>query len=195
MTYRVIHCGSGAMGRLALQGILNHPDLELVGQFVWSPEKVEQDSGVIAGMEPCGVTATDDWHTLYDLGADCLCDCGRSMPGEHERWLGHTLPLLEQGTNVINFSAFEFAHLPTAPAEDRARIEAACAKGNSSFFFTTATGAANGWATIACTGAAGKTATGTTACQATLRPCQLISSGSADDVGQRGISVLLAALA
>ena len=82
MTYRVIHCGSGAMGKLALQGILNHPDLELVGQFVWSPEKVGLDSGVIAGLEPSGVTATNDWQALHDLGADCLCDFGRSMPGE-----------------------------------------------------------------------------------------------------------------
>ncbi len=54
MTYRVIHCGSGAMGGLALQGILDHPDLELVGQFVWSPEKVGADSGLLAGREACG---------------------------------------------------------------------------------------------------------------------------------------------
>lgn len=132
------------MGKEALKGILNHPDLELVGQFVWSPEKVSVDSGVLAGLKPCGVLATDDWQALYDLNADCLCDFGRSMPGERERWLGHTLPLLERGTNVINFSAFEFAHPPTAPAKDRAGIEAACAAGDSSFFFT---GIDPGWAT------------------------------------------------
>ena len=88
--------------------------------------------------------ATDDWDTLYALGADCLCDFGRSMPGERDRWLAHTLPLLERGTNVVNFSAFEFAHPANAPVDDRAKIEAACEKGNSSFFFT---GIDPGWAT------------------------------------------------
>jgi hypothetical protein len=144
MAYRVIHCGSGAMGKEALKGIFDHPDLELVGQFVWSPAKVGVDSGVLAGRDPCGVIATADWDALYALNADCLCDLGRSMPGERDRWLGHTLPLLERGTNVVNFSAFEFAHPPTAPAEDRAMIEAACRAGNSSFFFT---GIDPGWAT------------------------------------------------
>jgi 2,4-diaminopentanoate dehydrogenase len=144
MPYRVIHCGSGAMGKEALRGIIDHPDLELVGQFVWSPEKRGVDSGVLAGLEPCGVVATNDWQALYALNADCLCDFGRAMPGERERWLGHTLPLLERGTNVVNFSAFEFAHPPTAPADDCARIEVACASGNSSFFFT---GIDPGWAT------------------------------------------------
>lgn len=143
-TYRVVHCGSGQMGRRALRGIIDHPDLELVGQFVWSPDKLGVDCGVLAGGDPIGITATNDWEALYALNPDCLCDFGRSMPGQHDRWLGHTLPMLERGTNVVNFSAFEFAHPATAPAAEKAQIEAACAKGDSTFFFT---GIDPGWAT------------------------------------------------
>ncbi len=157
MSLRVIHCGSGQIGKRALKGILNHPDLELVGQFVWSREKVGVDSGSLAGLDPVGVMATDSWEELYALGADCLCDFGRSMPGESDRWLAHSLPLLERGTNIVNYSAFELAHPPTAPVETRAKIEAACKAGNSSFLFS---GIDPGWATtdlaIAALAAAGR---------------------------------------
>jgi hypothetical protein len=99
MTYRVIHCGSGAMGKVALQGILNHPDLELVGQFVWSPEKVGMGSGMIAGIDCCGVIATDNWEAPHALGADGLCDFGPSMPGERDRCLGH--PAAASGATCV----------------------------------------------------------------------------------------------
>jgi 2,4-diaminopentanoate dehydrogenase len=36
MSYRVIHCGTGNIGREALAGIIHHPDLELVGHYVSS---------------------------------------------------------------------------------------------------------------------------------------------------------------
>src|SRR5689334_21383117 len=49
VTYRVVHCGRGAVGTAALQGILAHPDLELVGHHVWSPEKLGVDSGKLVG--------------------------------------------------------------------------------------------------------------------------------------------------
>jgi 2,4-diaminopentanoate dehydrogenase len=35
--YRVVHCGTGNIGREALAGVIHHRDLELVGQYVWSP--------------------------------------------------------------------------------------------------------------------------------------------------------------
>jgi hypothetical protein len=31
--YRVVHCGTGNIGREALAGVIHHPDLELVGQY------------------------------------------------------------------------------------------------------------------------------------------------------------------
>ena len=60
MTLRVVHCGTGNVGGAGLAGIINHPDLELVGQYVWSPEKVGVDSGALCGLPDTGITATDD---------------------------------------------------------------------------------------------------------------------------------------
>jgi hypothetical protein len=65
MALRVVHCGSGSSGKRALAGILDHPDLELVGQYVWSKDKADVDSGVLAGRAPCGIKATTGrrWST------------------------------------------------------------------------------------------------------------------------------------
>jgi hypothetical protein len=143
MALRVIHCGSGQSGARALAGILDHPDLELVGQYVWSQDKVGVDAGVLCGKAPCGVAATNDWDALIALKADCLSYFGRAMPGSIEP-VKEMLPFLAGGVNIVNFSAFEYAHPPSAPAEPKAWIEAACREGDSSLFFT---GIDPGWAT------------------------------------------------
>ena len=143
MAYRVIHCGSGTIGMAALRGILHHPDLELVGQYVWSPEKLGRDCGEIAGEAPIGVKATDSWEELLDLKADCVSYFGRSI-GRAEACIQQNVRFLERGTNVVNFSAFELAHPETGPANLRDPVKAACEAGGSSFFFS---GIDPGWAT------------------------------------------------
>ena len=52
MTYRVVHWGTGNAGRLALRGIINNPDLELVGLYAYSPEKVGKDAGELCDLGP-----------------------------------------------------------------------------------------------------------------------------------------------
>jgi hypothetical protein len=44
MAYRVIQWAAGGVGRAAIQGIANHPELELVGCFVTDPKKVGRDA-------------------------------------------------------------------------------------------------------------------------------------------------------
>jgi len=144
MALRVVHCGTGNMGKLGLKGVLNHPDLELVGHYVWSPEKVGVDSGTLCGVAPTGVLATNDWNALLDLGADCLSYFGDALEGRERETIDHALPFLERGTNVVSLSAFAVAHPATTAPELRDPIEAACRKGGSSMFFT---GIDPGWAT------------------------------------------------
>ena len=57
MTYRVIQWATGGVGRASIEGIVSHPELELVGVWVHSAEKVGRDVGEILGREPLGVTA------------------------------------------------------------------------------------------------------------------------------------------
>ncbi|WP_319453360.1 MULTISPECIES: dihydrodipicolinate reductase [unclassified Mycobacterium] len=143
MALRVVHCGTGNMGTVGLKYLLQLPDLELVGHYVWSPGKVGVDSGSLCGQPPTGVITTNDWQDLIRLDADCLVYFGDSI-GREEQAIQDAIAFLERGTNVVSFSAFELAHPATAPNELRDPIEAACRAGNSSMFFT---GIDPGWAT------------------------------------------------
>jgi 2,4-diaminopentanoate dehydrogenase len=72
MTYRVIQWATGNVGRAAIEGVLAHPDLELVGAYVYSPAKAGLDVGHICGRAPVGVAATDDRDAILALEADCV---------------------------------------------------------------------------------------------------------------------------
>ena len=48
MSYRVIQWATGNLGRAAIEGIVSHPDLELVGVWVHSAEKAGKDAGELA---------------------------------------------------------------------------------------------------------------------------------------------------
>jgi hypothetical protein len=69
---RVIQWATGGVGRAAIEGVLSHPDLELVGCWVHSAGKHGQDAGVIAGTGPVGVTATTSAEEILALDADCV---------------------------------------------------------------------------------------------------------------------------
>ena len=71
MTYRVALWGTGWAGRQAIPGILEHPDLELAGTYVTSPDKDGRDVGELAGISPIGLLATSDADRIMDLGVDC----------------------------------------------------------------------------------------------------------------------------
>ena len=49
MTYRVIQWATGGVGRAAIEGVLDHPELELVGCWVHSADKDGRDVGEIIG--------------------------------------------------------------------------------------------------------------------------------------------------
>ena len=49
MTYKVIQWGTGNLGTLAVQSILKHPDLELIGTWVSSSQKAGRDVGELRG--------------------------------------------------------------------------------------------------------------------------------------------------
>ena len=72
MTYRVIQWATGNVGRAAIEGVVGHPDLELVGCWVHSDAKDGVDAGEIAGIGPIGVAATTDRDAILALDADCV---------------------------------------------------------------------------------------------------------------------------
>jgi 2,4-diaminopentanoate dehydrogenase len=134
MTVRVVHWGTGATGALALRGILQHPDLELVGLYVHSAEKAGRDAAELCGLtEPTGVLATSDAAALLALGADCLSYSG---PGRSPTAIADVLPFLEAGIDVVTTSFSGLTHPPAAEPELRDPAEAAALAGGASFFST-----------------------------------------------------------
>src|SRR4029079_2112173 len=72
MTYRVIQWATGGVGRAAIEGVLTHPELELVGCWVHSASKAGRDVGELAGGAPIGIAATNDVEQILGVEADCV---------------------------------------------------------------------------------------------------------------------------
>jgi 2,4-diaminopentanoate dehydrogenase len=72
MTYRVIQWATGGVGRAAIEGVVAHPDLQLVGCWVHSANKHGRDAGEIAGGSAIGVAATHDIDEVLAIDADCV---------------------------------------------------------------------------------------------------------------------------
>ena len=52
MGLRVVQWATGGVGVAAIKGVLEHPDLELVGCWVHSPDKAGKDVGELIGTLP-----------------------------------------------------------------------------------------------------------------------------------------------
>lgn len=100
MTVSVVQWTTGLVGRSAVKAVLAHPDLELVGCWAWSPDKVGVDVGELCDLDPVGVAATDDIAELIALAPDCVL----YMALEWE--VDHMIELLEAGINVVSTANF-----------------------------------------------------------------------------------------
>ncbi len=72
---RVIQWSTGNIGTHALRAIIQHPEMELVGLWVHGADKQGKDAGVLAGLAPCSILATNDADVLLALDADVVCYC------------------------------------------------------------------------------------------------------------------------
>lgn len=126
--YKVVQWATGSMGRTALRRIIDHPDLELTGLFVYDERKAGRDAGEIARRGPTGVIATTRVEDILALDADVVIHTPRiSLP--YEKQNGDVERLLASGKNVISTAGF---HFPQAHGEAYARpLRAACLAGGS----------------------------------------------------------------
>src|SRR6185503_16562869 len=72
MAYRVVVWATGGIGSIAISTIGRRRDLELVGVWVHSDDKVGKDAGELANGEPIGLAATNDADALIALKPDCV---------------------------------------------------------------------------------------------------------------------------
>ena len=122
---RVVQWTTGNVGKQSVTAIARHPELELVGCFAWSPDKVGRDAGELCGLAPLGVSATDDVDALLACRPDCVV--------YNPMWIDvdELVRILESGANVVTTAAFITGH---SLGERRQRIVEACERGGSSIF-------------------------------------------------------------
>ena len=72
MVIKVGVWGPGSMGVIALRGVIDHPELQLVDLVVHSDAKAGRDAGELCGIAPVGVAATQDPAALLAGDADAV---------------------------------------------------------------------------------------------------------------------------
>ena len=72
MALRVVQWTTGNVGKRSVRAIHAHPDLDLVGCFAWSDDKVGIDVGELCGIDTIGIAATNDAEALFALEPDIV---------------------------------------------------------------------------------------------------------------------------
>jgi hypothetical protein len=123
--YRVVQWTTGNVGKSSVAAIASNPNLELVGLYAWSDEKAGRDAGELVGIEPLGVTATNDVDALLALKPDCVV--------YNPMWnnVDELVRILSAGVNVVASASFITGH---NLGDDRARLEEAAQKGGATLF-------------------------------------------------------------
>lgn len=125
MTIRVVQWATGGVGKAAVQAVLAHPDLELVGAWVHSESKNGRDVGEILELDPIGVRATTSKDEILALDADCVV-YSPLLPDESE-----VVALLRSGKNVVTPVGWVYPDLAKSTA-----ILEACAAGGTTLHGT-----------------------------------------------------------
>lgn len=141
---RVAVWGTGNVGRPAIRAVAAHRDLELVAVVVSNPEKVGKDAGTLAGIEPLGVAATDDWQSVIAGRIDALVYTA-SADTRAEAAFMDLLACLSAGVNVVSASFYPLLY-PSGQGAIKEAIEPVqmvCEQNDCSVFVS---GVDPGWA-------------------------------------------------
>jgi hypothetical protein len=130
VSYRIVLWTTGHVARFAGRAIVEHPDLELVGAYAWSPEKVGRDVGELIGTEPLGIVATADVDELLALRPDVVGYYQILRPDAIEEHTATLCRFLEAGVNVVSTSNLITGRWWSATE----RFDAAGRAGNASLF-------------------------------------------------------------
>jgi 4-hydroxy-tetrahydrodipicolinate reductase len=133
---RVFQFATGNVGSEMIKRLVAHPDLELVGLYCYTPEKIGRDAGEIAGIGPVGVKATGRLDDVLAAKPDVVNFNGV--------WPDVDLfcTLLESGINVVTTSDWITGHHRNknhphpSGRKPTELIEAACRKGGTTFYGT-----------------------------------------------------------
>ncbi|MFW3895167.1 hypothetical protein [Pseudomonas bharatica] len=126
--YKVVQWATGKLGRESLRQIIDHPDLQLAGVFVYSGDKAGQDAGALCGRPDTGIKATDDMAAILELDADFVLHMPM-LESTTDVSDDQVLALLGAGKNVISVRGYYWPRWRGAAYEQR--FIQACEQGGS----------------------------------------------------------------
>jgi hypothetical protein len=133
--YRVIQWAPGLVGKQTLKGIIDHPQLELAGLWVHSPEKAGIDAGEFSGGDRTGILSTADVGEALAIDADCVAYLATDLRRAPAELVADIARMLRSGKNVVGVQAS--MNFPAAYGEELgAELESACRDGGSSYYPT-----------------------------------------------------------
>lgn len=143
MSYKVIQWSSGNVGKGVIKTVLERPNLELAGLYVFNEDKAGTDAAELVGQPPVGIVATTDIDELLASKADVLLHA--SLPSlvygdDPQSDIEVICKFLEAGINVI--TTVGYLYPKSHGKEIEGRIADACAAGGSTFH---STGLNPGW--------------------------------------------------
>lgn len=127
--------GPGSMGVIALRGVIDHPELELVDLVVHSDAKAGRDAGQLCGIAPVGVIATQDPAPMLAGNADAVVYAA----GANLRPLDAVedmASILRSGKNVVSCSVVPLVFPDALDAAFTDPLRRAALDGGASFFTT-----------------------------------------------------------
>lgn len=126
MKIRVVQWTVGGVARAAVRAILAHPDLELVGCYVWSESKAGKDVGELCNLPELGIAATNSVEKILALKPDVVL----YMPLVWN--IDEMVRLLESGINVVSTANFITGH--SYGEEARQRLDTAAKRAGVSLY-------------------------------------------------------------
>jgi 4-hydroxy-tetrahydrodipicolinate reductase len=127
--YRIAIWGPGDVGSICIREATRLPEFDVGGAYVYSERKNGVDVGVLAGIDPLGVRATNDLDAFLAIDCDCVLYTALDFPGSSA--LNDFTTLLEAGKNVLTPQPYNY--MPARPAEFQEAIEAAGRRGGATF--------------------------------------------------------------
>lgn len=127
--------GPGSMGVIALRGVIDHPQLELVDVVVHSDAKSGRDAGELCGIPPVGVVATQDPAPMIAGDADAVVYAAGANLRPLEA-VEDMVSLLRAGKNVVSCSVVPLVFPDAVDPAFTEPLRRAALDGGASFFAT-----------------------------------------------------------
>ena len=100
MTLRVVQWTTGNVGTKSVHASAVNSELELVGGYAWSPDKVGCDVGELCGIGPLGVEATADYAAPVHEGRNGAGRRIYARPGGALRFEWHGRIIFRQSVRM-----------------------------------------------------------------------------------------------